>query len=69
MTNSESKTILVTGAAGFIGSAIVDRLLQVIRDLYNETDGVAEAEGDLQLWYNRGYANGVARALRDLEQG
>lgn len=44
---------------------IVQRLLQLVQELYTETATLSEGEGDLQLWYNRGYANGVARVLRD----
>ncbi|MBL3527626.1 MAG: hypothetical protein JMN27_08850 [gamma proteobacterium endosymbiont of Lamellibrachia anaximandri] len=45
---------------------ITARLLQLLQRLYAESDGLTESDGDLQLWYNRGYANGMIRALRDL---
>jgi hypothetical protein len=48
---------------------IVQRLLQLVQELYAETETLSEGEGDLQLWYNRGYANGVARVLCDLGHG
>ena len=43
--------------------AILQRLLQLVQQLYAETDGLVESESDLQLWYNRGYANGMLREL------
>ncbi len=48
---------------------ITARLLQLLQRLYAESDGLVEADGDLQLWYNRGYANGMIRALRGLGYG
>ncbi|MEN8180346.1 MAG: hypothetical protein ABFS39_17240 [Pseudomonadota bacterium] len=48
--------------------AILQRLLQLVQQLYTETEGLAESESDLQLWYNRGYANGMIRALREKNQ-
>jgi len=44
--------------------AIVQRLLQLVQQLYAETEGLVESESDLQLWYNRGYANGMLKELR-----
>jgi hypothetical protein len=46
--------------------AIVQRLLRLVQELYTESEGLTESEGDLQLWYNRGYANGMIKALRVL---
>jgi hypothetical protein len=43
------------------------RLLEVVRDLYTETEGLSADDGDLQLWYNRGYADGMLRVLRQKE--
>ena len=45
---------------------ILHRLLPLVQELYTETDGLTESEGDLQLWYDRGYANGMLKALRAL---
>ncbi|MEW8026490.1 MAG: hypothetical protein AB2792_04440 [Candidatus Thiodiazotropha sp.] len=42
------------------------RLLQVVRDLYAETASLAENDSELQLWYNRGYADGMVEAMRSL---
>jgi len=41
-------------------------LLQLIQRLYAETEGLAEGDGDLQSWYNRGYANGMIQVCDEL---
>jgi len=38
-------------------------------ELTEGTDGYLDRQDDPQLWYNRGYANGMAAALRDLGHG
>ena len=43
---------------------LFQRLLPVMVDLYAETAELAQGDGDLQLWYNRGYADGMAQAMR-----
>jgi hypothetical protein len=48
---------------------ILQQLLDLLVSLYDETDGFADNPGDAQLWYNRGYANGMVRGLRELGQG
>ena len=48
---------------------ILDQLGGLLRQLYAESDGFLERQDDAQLWYNRGYANGMAEALRDLGHG
>jgi hypothetical protein len=45
---------------------VLPQLLTLLCDLYEDTEGFAERTDDAQLWYNRGYANGVAEALGDL---
>ena len=50
-------------------NAIRQRLLEVVRNLYAETEGLHAGEGDLQLWYNRGYADGMLRVLRASDAG
>jgi hypothetical protein len=50
-------------------SEIVKRLIQLVGELYAETEGFLDQTSDAQLWYNRGYANGVAAALRELGHG
>ena len=44
--------------------ALFERLLPVMVDLYAETAELNQGDGDLQLWYNRGYADGMAQAMR-----
>lgn len=46
--------------------AVLQRLLQVVNDLYGETAGLSAEGADLQLWYNRGYADGMVDAMRSL---
>jgi hypothetical protein len=40
--------------------------MTLIFDLYEDTQGFLERTDDAQLWYNRGYANGMIEALDDL---
>lgn len=47
---------------------IVRQLLDLLAGLYHETAGFADNPGDAQLWYNRGYANGMVKALYQLKQ-
>jgi hypothetical protein len=44
-------------------------LIQLLQDLYGETQGFLDKPDDAQLWYNRGYANGMAGAIRELGHG
>lgn len=48
---------------------ILASLIDLLRELYGETDGFLGHQGDAQLWYNRGYANGMVSALRELGYG
>jgi hypothetical protein len=48
---------------------ILIQLLQLLRDLYGETRGFLDRPDDAQLWYNRGYADGMIQAMRDLGYG
>ena len=50
-------------------SAMLDRLLAIIRRLQAETAGFESNPHDQQAWYNRGYAQGMILALRDLGYG
>jgi len=45
---------------------ILPQLLTLICDLYEDTEGFLERGDDAQLWYNRGYANGMIEALAEL---
>lgn len=42
---------------------VLPQLLELICDLYDETRDFLDRTDDAQLWYNRGYANGVIYAL------
>jgi hypothetical protein len=44
-------------------ATVLPRLLELICDLYDDSQGFLDRTDELQLWYNRGYANGVIRAL------
>lgn len=45
---------------------ILERLMQLAARLYGETDGFEQHSEDGQLWYNRGYANGMLAGLGEL---
>lgn len=45
---------------------LLERLLSLVQRLYAESADYAEHPEREQLWYNRGYANGMLQALRDL---
>ncbi|MET0049753.1 MAG: hypothetical protein ABW095_01580 [Candidatus Thiodiazotropha sp.] len=45
------------------GDEVFSRLLQVVKNLYAETSGLAPEDAELQLWYNRGYADGMVAAM------
>jgi hypothetical protein len=50
-------------------NALLERLLQLIERLQRETAGFLDRPEQEQLWYNRGYANGMLTALHDLGYG
>jgi hypothetical protein len=50
-------------------NAVLSQLLTLLCDLYEDTEGFLERSDDAQLWYNRGYANGMIEALRALGYG
>ena len=45
---------------------VLPRLLRAVRDLYAETADLSQTEDDLQLWYNRGYADGMVSSMKVL---
>ena len=47
---------------------LLNQLFDLIDQLREETKGFLEEPGDQQVWYNRGYANGMVLALRRLGQ-
>jgi len=44
---------------------VINQLIELVGRLYSETAAYIEQQDDSQLWYNRGYANGVAKAVQD----
>jgi hypothetical protein len=52
-----------------MSDALFQRLLQVVVDLYAETQSLSQSNGDPQLWYNRGYADGMIKAMRSSGYG
>ncbi len=42
---------------------LVQNLIELIDRLYGETVGFLDQPDDQQLWYNRGYANGMVKVL------
>lgn len=48
---------------------ILSQLITLLRQLYGDTQGFLDHPEDSQGWYDRGYANGMVRALRALGQG
>ncbi len=48
---------------------LLDQLLKLLAELTEESEGYLDREDDPQLWYNRGYANGMAAALTELGHG
>ena len=48
---------------------VLSQLLTLICDLYEDTEGFLERSDDAQVWYNRGYANGMIAALGELGYG
>ena len=43
--------------------AVIDKLVALVERLYHESEEYADNPSDVQLWYNRGYANGVVAYL------
>ena len=46
---------------------LVEKLNTLVHTLGTESAAYLDSLEDHQLWYNRGYADGVARALQELE--
>lgn len=44
--------------------SIINKLSDLIERLYDETDGYIDNPADAQIWYNRGYANGLVAYFR-----
>jgi len=50
-----------------LSEELLEQLLNLVDRLRAETTGFLEEPGDQQVWYNRGYANGMVLALRRLD--
>lgn len=50
-------------------STVLPQLLKLLCDLYDDTGDFLDRTDDAQLWYNRGYANGMIHALSRLGYG
>ncbi|MCG6966177.1 MAG: hypothetical protein LJE59_06685 [Chromatiaceae bacterium] len=48
--------------------ALLSQLPDLIDRLRGETAGYLDQPGEQQLWYNRGYANGIVLSLQQLQQ-
>jgi len=44
--------------------SLIDKLANLVERLYEESEGYTDNQSDGQLWYNRGYANGIVAFLR-----
>lgn len=42
---------------------LIQQLIELVSRLYDETPGFLDAPEEQQLWYNRGYANGMVSVL------
>lgn len=40
--------------------SVIDKLTELVEQLYEESENYSDNPSDVQLWYNRGYANGIA---------
>ena len=49
-----------------LSDELLGQLLALIDRLRDETAGFLDEPGDQQVWYNRGYANGMVAALARL---
>ena len=43
--------------------SVIDKLAGLVEHLYQESEDYAQTPSDAQLWYNRGYANGMVAFL------
>jgi len=49
--------------------AVLPTLIGIIHRLFAESEGLLERQDDAQIWYNRGYGDGVVAAIRELGHG
>ena len=45
--------------------SVIEKLADLVEQLYEESENYSENPSDVQLWYNRGYANGIAAFLNE----
>ena len=45
--------------------SVLEQLVGLVERLYTETEEYIDNPSDAQLWYNRGYANGVVAYFRN----
>lgn len=48
---------------------LLNRLIGIVEDLYCQCEGFTDHPEDSQRWYNRGYADGMIKALVALGHG
>lgn len=46
--------------------SVLTMLIDLVRRLHAESEGLLEREDQAQLWYNRGYGDGILAAIREL---
>ena len=44
--------------------SVIEQLVELVEQLYLESETYADNPSDVQLWYNRGYANGIVACLK-----
>ncbi len=59
-------TITSVNVATMSDPGLIEQLFTLLLKLHQETEGYLDRQDDPQLWYNRGYANGMIAALRVL---
>ena len=42
---------------------LLNRLIGIVEDLYEQSEGFTDCPENSQLWYNHGYADGMVKAL------
>lgn len=45
---------------------VLTMLIDLVRRLVTESEGLLDLQDQAQLWYNRGYAEGILAAIREL---
>ena len=67
MLASAAPFLYLAGTQTLVPSdTVLPQLLELICDLYDETRDFLDRTDDAQLWYNRGYADGMVKAMAAL---